>query len=326
MYKLEIIIDNRERDLIELFNSNESSYSRTTLEIGDIQFLYSDNYVKNLLFMVIERKSLSDLSSSITDGRYKEQKQRLLHSISPKIRKIYIIEGIGYNQFNLDPSVLDGVMINTVIRDKIMIYRTDSLEDTYNLIRKMERNLENYIDDIVDDIRNVERDKEYQIFKMNKKENYNGKIVFKGMLSIIPQVSNSITEVLYERYKNIDNMIQNLRNESNGDWLQMIKILGDIKYGSNQRRMGDIVAKKIILYIMDMTEEERERVEDDNFGKPEKKKRNKKMKEEKGDNQDEEKKEVKKERMKNRWKSRMKTETENETLGGITNEYLFSDS
>ena len=90
-----IIIDNREskiysgiieRDLDKY--SNLITIEKQQLEIGDIHIKYMD------LIVIYERKTIKDLLSSIKDGRYKEQKARLLSfrdSYSSNIN--YIIEG-----------------------------------------------------------------------------------------------------------------------------------------------------------------------------------------------------------------------------------------
>ena len=71
-------IDNRERDLIQSFINNNIKIETQNLDIGDIQIIYiDDSYVEHNL-VVIERKTYDDLGASIKDGRYKEQKMRLL--------------------------------------------------------------------------------------------------------------------------------------------------------------------------------------------------------------------------------------------------------
>ena len=70
---MEIIIDNREKDLIELFKNNNVTHVNKNLDIGDIQFI-----INNEIIYIIERKTYDDLGASIKDGRYKEQKIRLL--------------------------------------------------------------------------------------------------------------------------------------------------------------------------------------------------------------------------------------------------------
>ncbi len=66
-------LDCRERDLIKEFeNEHESNYNVEKLEIGDIIIETEQN------LLIIERKTCSDLIGSILDGRFREQKKRLL--------------------------------------------------------------------------------------------------------------------------------------------------------------------------------------------------------------------------------------------------------
>lgn len=91
----ELIIDNREHELIMLIPKLIETYKLPIetkiqpLEIGDIEMRR-----ENELYYIFERKSLNDLASSITDGRYKEQSMRLQQACKlPSHRKCYIIEG-----------------------------------------------------------------------------------------------------------------------------------------------------------------------------------------------------------------------------------------
>ena len=73
-----IKIDNREKKLIDILDNsdNKLSYVKENLDLGDIQIISQET---NDILVLIERKTLSDLSSSIKDGRYKEQKNRILN-------------------------------------------------------------------------------------------------------------------------------------------------------------------------------------------------------------------------------------------------------
>ena len=78
---MKIIIDEREYSLYEkcLLLSNQYKnvvLSKEVLPLGDI--LFKNN--ENIDILLIERKSFSDLLSSIKDGRYEEQSYRLLNS------------------------------------------------------------------------------------------------------------------------------------------------------------------------------------------------------------------------------------------------------
>lgn len=94
---MKIIIDERETALYEkcysIIQGNTTSIqlSKQVLNLGDILFKTDED--KDIL--LIERKSLSDLLSSIKDGRYEEQSFRLLHSSGyPSHSIIYMIEGM----------------------------------------------------------------------------------------------------------------------------------------------------------------------------------------------------------------------------------------
>jgi ERCC4-type nuclease len=94
---MKIIIDERETALYEkcysIIQGNTTSIqlSKQVLNLGDI--LIKTDEDKDVL--LIERKSLSDLLSSIKDGRYEEQSYRLLHSSGyPSHSIIYMIEGM----------------------------------------------------------------------------------------------------------------------------------------------------------------------------------------------------------------------------------------
>src|SRR6056300_1666333 len=89
---MNIEIDYREKYLIELFeekwDNKNIEYNIKTLDIGDIIIKDEGD---NVIY-IIERKTTDDLACSIMDGRYKEQKQRLLSNYSPD-NIIYIVEG-----------------------------------------------------------------------------------------------------------------------------------------------------------------------------------------------------------------------------------------
>lgn len=250
LQKTKWYIDMRERDLCEKLTS-QLSFETKALDVGDMQIL---DVISNEILVLIERKTLSDLSSSITDGRYKEQKQRLLHAISNRTKKIYVIEGEDMTDFHLDKSVFDGVMINTVVRDGIMIYRTKNLDETVNMMIHIQKNVEDHYEEILENFLGVpnEKDVEYQIFKTVKKENMTEKIVFRAMLSMIPQVSNTIADVLIEKYENMERMIIEIREE---DTNEMLHKISEMKYGTAQRRIGEVTAMRILLHLFDIDEE-----------------------------------------------------------------------
>ena len=107
---MQLVIDLREpKTLVAYITSlNESAKNKVTiiqknLDIGDFVF-YDEKNERTLL--IIERKSLSDLESSIKDGRYNEQSFRLNEAPINNHNIIYLLEGAIINYKNIICSVI----------------------------------------------------------------------------------------------------------------------------------------------------------------------------------------------------------------------------
>ena len=94
---MKIVIDCREKELLKqinqqvLFTPNfkQIEVQSENLHVGDVIIKNSDN--KDLL--IIERKTIPDLISSIKDGRYEEQSYRLNGIVHHNHNIMYLIEG-----------------------------------------------------------------------------------------------------------------------------------------------------------------------------------------------------------------------------------------
>ena len=70
-------------------------YETRKLSIGDFVWIAKgENNIEVVLPYIVERKRMDDLRSSIMDGRYKEQKQRIQQCGLKN--KIYLVEEIGH--------------------------------------------------------------------------------------------------------------------------------------------------------------------------------------------------------------------------------------
>ena len=79
-----MIVDTREAELIRLFTDEKVEIEVKQLSVGDI-------WIGDL---IIERKSIRDLEASILDGRYREQRGRILsYCQENKTQPMYILEG-----------------------------------------------------------------------------------------------------------------------------------------------------------------------------------------------------------------------------------------
>jgi ERCC4-type nuclease len=86
---MSIILDNRERDLMRLLSGVTEAVR--PLDVGDAHICLSGG---EHLVVIVERKAVADLESSLTDGRYREQRTRLLALCAESGAKpLYVIEG-----------------------------------------------------------------------------------------------------------------------------------------------------------------------------------------------------------------------------------------
>lgn len=128
---MEIVIDSRENHLIAEFEKTGFEIKVKQLNIGDIIISY-DSQIK----IIFERKTISDLISSIKDGRHREQKFRMNEFKKETGCKIvYIYEGdMDFNTGIVQPPSVNGSFINTIFRDDIQIINTKNLKATKSLL------------------------------------------------------------------------------------------------------------------------------------------------------------------------------------------------
>ena len=245
-----IKIDNRENDLIQLYQEKKLNIIKENLDIGDIQIIneniINDENKKENILVLIERKTYDDLSTSIKDGRYKEQKNRILNAIDKNTRKIYIIEG-NKKEFKLPNNILEGTIINTIVRDNIHIFISKNIHDTFNFINNIHKNIDKYKEYILNDLQII--DTNNVLIHTIKKSNMNSESCFINMLNGIPGISKKIALVFVKKYKNINNMFYYFNVDLQNNYELIIKDLENMKVGSNQRKLGNKSAIKIYDFL-----------------------------------------------------------------------------
>lgn len=242
---MNIIVDCKENQkFIDVLNNHQISFTIQSLELGDIVFTFQSQTV-----LYIERKTINDLAASLNDGRYHEQKARLKGK-----KAIYLIEGkfddldkFYHKTLNLEK--FKGCIINTMIRDNIQVYLTDSMDDSAILIKDIAKRLPNYVNLLI----SGESEKQFQnidtndliysnSLKSKKKDNINPTVCFINQLHQIPGVSTNIAQTIVDQYLSMYNLIieYNKREDREG-------MLKDIKV--NNRKIGPVVSKRIYQYL-----------------------------------------------------------------------------
>lgn len=240
--EFELLIDNRET-LIKNELQSLSNVKVVQLDVGDIVFK-----INNSIKVLIERKTIKDLSASIKDGRHREQKKRLLSQNINKNYIYYLIEGIyENNKYLLPKKTIDSTIINTLIRDDLKVIRTNSIDETITYIKliynKLKENPNKYFKENIDNI-------EYSsTLKVKKKENLTPNLWFKLILNQIPGISNNISNCITNKYSTINDLLVAYKSIDENDCpLLLVNLQFDIA-NNKKRKIGKVVSTRIYNYI-----------------------------------------------------------------------------
>tara|TARA_A100001015_G_scaffold85428_1_gene94947 strand:- start:475 stop:1206 length:732 start_codon:yes stop_codon:yes gene_type:complete len=234
-----IKIDSREQNLYEecnkiLFNNNNINITLETLDIGDI-ILYDDD--DNEL-LIIERKTLYDLASSIKDGRYKEQSFRLSNCSLHNHNIIYLIEGdlkyYNENRSNVEKKTLISSFISINYFKGFSIYRTENLNESAEWIlsyayKLQKENKKSYY------YETLKNETYVDVCSRVKKNNITTDNIGAIMLSQIPGISSITANEIMQEYKTINKLLEELKKNPN--------ILDNIKIGKRK------ISKSVLLNL-----------------------------------------------------------------------------
>tara|TARA_Y100000389_G_C17382534_1_gene475172 strand:- start:456 stop:1127 length:672 start_codon:yes stop_codon:yes gene_type:complete len=223
---MNVKIDTREKSLIETFKEyySDIEISIEQLDIGDI--LITNDFCN----ILIERKTICDALASIKDGRWKNQKQRILDNYD---KCLYIIENDDI--FNNDRR-LSSAYINTLLRDRIPIIFTNSVSNTAKLIKliydKLKENPSRFVLEHTTYVNTLKT-------KIKKIENIDKKNCFILQLCQIPMINQKIAIKIAEEHSSMKDFIKTLEGwENPSEYLQAIDNIGAKK------------AEKIIEYLL----------------------------------------------------------------------------
>jgi ERCC4-type nuclease len=212
-YQMNIRIDIREHDLINLCKTDKEGIEVTTetLPIGDIILTH-----KGVDKVIIERKSISDLLASIKDGRYEEQSYRLSGSEYPNHNIIYLIEG-DIKRYTAEKQMIYSALFSLNYYKGFSVVRTLSLQETADYILSIAVKLVKSEDRTpyysTSDKENI-NDKDYvNVVKKVKKDNITPNNINEIMLSQIPGISSTAAIAIMEQFKTIPNLITSIQND-----------------------------------------------------------------------------------------------------------------
>lgn len=225
------------------------------LKIGDFMWIARCRKTQDELVIpyIIERKRMDDLSASITDGRFHEQKFRLKQSGIENL--MYIVENIDRNsRFSIPlPSLLQA-SVNCLVQDGFTVKYTRNHKDSMSYLScvtkilikiykdkklvgcKKERLLQtNNLDSTI-------RLMEFKEFNKasSKQRKFKVSEMFIRQLLQLKGMSVDRATAIVERYPSPRILIAALENSANGE-----QLLANIQVSDKRRQLGSSISKTV---------------------------------------------------------------------------------
>jgi ERCC4-type nuclease len=246
---MKLYIDNREPkqiiNYLNVLNENRKyTIEVTNLEVGDY-LIYDEIHERTLV--IIERKSLSDLESSIKDGRYNEQSFRLDGNSLPNHNIYYLIEG---NIINYRNDKFKGTLYSSLV--SISYYKGFSILNSVNNIESAEL-INSFVNKLLkenskscyyNNIENLSEQKEeyVNVVKTTKKANVTRDNINIIMLMQIPNVSHQSATAIIKKFKTLKDLTNALESD--------VECLDSLKLEGSNRKISKNVIQNIKEYLL----------------------------------------------------------------------------
>jgi ERCC4-type nuclease len=245
-----LVIDNREKALITKLREKQIDFEIKQLDIGDIQFLNSVGEIA----LIFERKTINDLSSSILDGRYKEQGFRLDKHPLHNHNIFYIIEGnicyFNSKSKKITSDTLYSSLCSICYQKGFSLIRSNHVDETLTFLLiffnkfKTKKEFKSYYLEQSKDT-NTKQETDYiETIKLTKQNLVTKENIETIMLMQIPKVSATMAKIVIEKYKTIYQLIDCLRKDKT--------CLDSLTYTTKQnkeRRFNKPAIKNIIDFL-----------------------------------------------------------------------------
>ena len=220
---MNLCIDFREHALLSRLQAETKN-----LVLGDICIEKDGQDV-----VIIERKTVADLASSICDGRYQEQSFRLLESNLPPHRIVYLIEGSLDNVQSISKKALMSAMISLWFTKGFSVVQTRDVDETVEFIQHLFEKTS----------KDTEAKDYVSTLKIKKKDKLTPETVDILMLSQIPTISTVTAKALLQQYETIFKLTQTLKEAPD--------TLVTFTYGEKKRKLSkkSIDTLKIFLHV-----------------------------------------------------------------------------
>ena len=239
-----MVIDTRETALTTVLSDTPAPPLQKMLDLGDIHFVWNDRIVA-----IVERKTLSDLSASITDKRFYEQKSRLLEYYrSSGSRIIYMVEMDEAGSARLPLETLESCMLGIFLNDPVQLIQTKSLQDTADWLCKIQAKLEKMakkkpLPTIFLPVSPQSQSAPTEDIVLPKKNKNALENPFLFVLTSVPGIGKTVAEPIIQEYKTVARLCEAFSAQSGQADPQYL--LADIEIAGKKRKVGKVASEKI---------------------------------------------------------------------------------
>jgi ERCC4-type nuclease len=249
---MQIKVDIRENTLIKLLKALNNDYGFNfeiiveRMDLGDISIW---NNGEELL--LLERKSLNDLASSITDGRYAEQSYRLNGYSLHNHNIIYLVEGnvshYSGKWSRVKPGTLYTTMFSIQYFKGFSLVRTFDITETAEYILRITDKLSRTADKLgfYHDLFQPKKKNYAQVVHSEKKKNITPENIGGIILSQIPGISKTTSGVIIEKYGSLFQLLKALEADKHC----LDKLMYTTKKGQ-ERRVSKTSIANVIQYLL----------------------------------------------------------------------------
>jgi len=216
-----LVVDYREHAFLSRLPAETKN-----LILGDICIQKDDQDV-----VIIERKTIADLSASVCDGRYQEQSFRLLESNLPPHRIVYLLEGDMNSEQSISKKTLISCMISLWFTKGFSVIQTKSLDESVE-----------YVQILLEKVSKESEPLDYvSTLKIKKKDKLTPDNIDILMLSQIPTISTITAKALLQMYANVFELTKALKDNRN--------CLNEFTYGDKKRKLSKSSIKNLIDFL-----------------------------------------------------------------------------
>ena len=226
-----IVVTPGETVLIDALQKATVQITIENLLVGDIHIRKGDQTV-----YIFERKAKGDLDASIKDGRYHEQKSRLLETGIPRKNIVYIIEQLAKPRNDAAHKRVWSAICNTQHRDGFTVFQTKNVADTVDYLVSMATSVNKF--EAIEDSNPID-----EVNINIKKRQVTQEEWFKYSLTLVPKCSLNIAKVITSKYPNMTSLISAIE-------LEGMVCLSNFKHGNSQRRIGKKLSEEICAVVL----------------------------------------------------------------------------